>query len=78
MNAIRKTIQTIGNELRIVLPDEFKNKKVDVVITSVEEDSVSEKQKKDEALRERLRNFYADFQVDFGDYKFNRDELYDR
>jgi hypothetical protein len=78
MNAIRKTITTQGNELRMLLPDEFKNKKVDVVVTSVDEDSVSEKQKKDEALRERLRTFYADFQVDAGDYKFNRDELYDR
>jgi hypothetical protein len=37
MNAIRKIVKRVGNELRIVLPDDFKSEEFEVIILSTDE-----------------------------------------
>jgi hypothetical protein len=78
MNAIRKTIKREGNELRIVLPDDFKAEEFDVIILPKEE-PVNAKEEFDlDEYRKSIVDFYANYQADLTNFKFNRDELYDR
>jgi hypothetical protein len=80
MSAIKKIVKTEGNELHLVLPDEFKDKEVDIEVSlhKVESDNPEKKEQTEEEWRQSLREFYSQYSVDLSNYKFNRDELYDR
>jgi hypothetical protein len=78
MNAIRKIVKRVGNELKIVLPDDFKSEEFEVIVLPAEEKVSSENEFDLDAYRQSIMDYYAKFHVDFGNYKFNRDELYDR
>ncbi len=80
MNALKKTVKAEGNELKIVLPDEFKDQEVDIEVTlhKVEKDEPEKKEFDLEEYRQSIRDYWKDFRVDLSNYKFNRDELYDR
>ena len=47
MNAIRKIVKRVGNELRIVLPDDFKSEEFEVIILSSDE-GIQTKEQTDE------------------------------
>ena len=49
MNAIRKIVKRVGNELRIVLPDDFKSEEFEVIILSTEEEIQTKEQNDDES-----------------------------
>lgn len=81
METIIKKIKRNGrNNITIELPDEFKAENLEVIIKSDSEEikPIEEKEKADENLRSELREFYSTFNVDLTNFKFNRDELYDR
>ncbi len=79
MEAIRKRIKRTGSRISIDLPDDFKAVEVDVIILpSIEDD---EKELSATELLEWKKNLtedFAQFNVDLSNFKFNRDELYDR
>jgi hypothetical protein len=78
MNAIRKTIKREGNELRIVLPDDFKAEEFDVIVLPKEEPVTAKEEFNIDEYRKSIIDFYANYQADLTNFKFNRDELYDR
>ncbi|MEI6817563.1 MAG: hypothetical protein WCL14_13210 [Bacteroidota bacterium] len=78
MNAIRKIIQREGNELRIVLPDDFKSEKFEVIVLPSDEEIENKKDLDIEAYRQAIRDRWSKFSVDMSNFKFNRDELYER
>ncbi len=80
MNAIRKFIESETNEvsINITLPDEFKSRKLEVIILPVTDDVETKKEIDLEAYHQSIMDYYSKFHVDFTGYKFNRDELYDR
>jgi hypothetical protein len=80
MSAIKKIVKTEGNELHLVLPDEFKDKEVDIEVSlhKIEKDIIANEDKDLEAYHQSIMDYYSKFHVDFTGYKFNRDELYDR
>jgi hypothetical protein len=51
---------------------------VDVIILPSEEESVQAKGIDIDEWRKEIADFYSNFNVDLSNYKFNRDELYDR
>ena len=73
MNAIRKIVKRVGNELKIVLPDDFQSEEFEVIVLPAEENVSSEKEFDIDAYRQSIMDYYSKFHVDFGDYKFNRD-----
>ncbi len=77
MEAIRKkNVKRIGKHVTVELPDSFKANEVDVIIMpSVEE---NENAIDIETWRKSLHEEFSKFNVDLSNYKFNRDELYDR
>ncbi len=80
MNAIRKTVKIEGNSLKVDLPDEFKDQEVDIEVTlhKVEKESISKEDKDLQEYHQSIRDHYKDIRVDLSNYKFNRDELYER
>jgi hypothetical protein len=80
MNAIKKIVKTEGNELHLVLPDEFKDKEVDIEVSlhKVEEENAPKKEFNLEEYRQSILDYWKDINADLSNYKFNRDELYDR
>ena len=80
MSAIKKIVRTEGNELHLVLPDEFKDQEVDIEVSlhKVEKDEIKNKEQTTEEWRASLLAFYSQYSVDLSNNKFNRDELYDR
>lgn len=80
MEAVRKKrIKRTGQQITIDLPKEFKAEEVDVIILPSSEDD--EKKMSEAELaewRKDLIEFYSKFNVDLSNFKFNRDELYDR
>ena len=79
MEAIRqRRIKRDGKKVVIELPDDFTAQEVDVILwASAEETSKVEEKPLDE-WRKHMDDFYSNYNVDLTDFKFNRDELYDR
>ena len=77
MNAIRKIVHREGNELRIVLPDDYKAEEFDVTAVPIEKYAKANQQT-DEEWRQALREYYSRFNVDLSNFKFDRDELNER
>lgn len=80
MEAIRKKkVKTKEGKIIIDLPD-FTAKEVDLIIWPSEDEKADENISDVELAtwRTNMNNFYAQYNVDLSDYKFNRDELYDR
>jgi ribonucleotide reductase beta subunit family protein with ferritin-like domain len=74
---IVKKIKVINRQITIDLPEEFKAEEVNIIVTFSKE----EKKYSDSELakwRKELIKEYSHFNVDLSNYKFNRDELYDR
>jgi hypothetical protein len=74
---IVKKIKVINRQITIDLPEEFKAEEVNIIVTPSKE----EKKYSDSELakwRKELIQEYSHFNVDLSNYKFNRDELYDR
>ena len=80
MNAIKTVVKTEGNELHLVLPDEFKDKEVDIEVSlhKVDEEVAPIKEFDLEEYRQAIRDRWSKFSVDMSNFKFNRDELYER
>lgn len=81
MEAIRKKrIKRTGKQVIIDLPDDFKAEEVDAILwpSSGEEAESKFTPSEIEAWRKDLKEFYSQFNVDLSQFKFNRDELYDR
>ena len=78
MNAIRKIVQREGNELRILLPEEFKSEKFEVIVLPSDEGIENKNEFNMDEYHQSIRDYWADLRADLSNYKFNRDELYDR
>lgn len=81
MQAIRKEkVKRIGRQITIELPDDFKAEEVDLIIwpSTDEPEEIARDPIKLDKWREELKQFYSTFNVDLSNFKFNRDELYDR
>jgi hypothetical protein len=73
MKAIRKLITSKSEDLTIRLPDEFKNKKLEVIILPY-----NEKEEKTERRERLLRIYNKSKGVLPEGYKFNREEIHER
>jgi hypothetical protein len=63
--------------MEAIKPEGFNFKEVDMIVRPSED--VEQSNKVDvEEWRKELSEFFAKFNVDLTNYKFNRDELYDR
>jgi hypothetical protein len=79
MEAIRKRrVKNSNQTITVNLPKFFNPKEVDVIILPSEEESVQAKGIDIDEWRKEIADFYSHFNVDLSNYKFNRDELYDR
>lgn len=79
MEAIRKRrVKNSNQTITVNLPKFFNPKEVDVIILPSEEESVQAKGIDINEWRKEIADFYSNFNVDLSNYKFNRDELYDR
>ena len=81
MQAIRKEkVKRIGRQITVELPDDFKAEEVDLIIwpSTDEREEIARDPVKLDKWREELKQFYSTFNVDLSNFKFNRDELYDR
>jgi hypothetical protein len=80
MEAIRKKrVRRTGRQVTVELPDDFKAEEVDVIILpSTEEDEKAISKTELAEWRKSLVEEFSKFNVDLSDFKFNRDELYDR
>jgi hypothetical protein len=80
MEAIRKKrVRRTGRHVTVELPDDFKAEEVDVIILpSTEEDEQTIGKTELAEWRKSLVEEFSKFNVDLSDFKFNRDELYDR
>ena len=81
MEAIRKErVKIIGRQITIDLPADFKAEEVDLIIWPSTDESKGDMadQIKLNKWREGLKEFYSTYNVDLSQFKFNRDELYDR
>ncbi len=78
MEAIKRyRVKTTNHKIEVELPEGFNAKEVDMIIWPSE--STEQSNKIDiEEWRKELSEFFAKFNVDLTNYKFNRDELYDR
>jgi hypothetical protein len=80
MEAIRKKrVRRTGRQITVDLPDDFKAEEVDVIILpSTEEDEKAISKTELAEWRKSLVEEFSKFNVDLSNFKFNRDELYDR
>lgn len=79
MEAIRRSkIKTHNHKIEVDLPLNFNAKEVELIIWSSENATDQQSELDIEKWRKDLRDFYADYKVDLSNFKFNRDELYDR
>lgn len=80
MGAIRRQkVRRTGRQVTVELPDDFKAEEMEVIILP----STEEEEKKLSAIdlkewRRSLIEEFSKFNVDLTNFKFNRDELYDR
>lgn len=79
MEAIRKRkIRRKGQQVIIDLPDDFKAEEVDAIIWPSEGENENNKKVELAKWKKDMEEFYSKFNVDLSNFKFNRDELYDR
>jgi hypothetical protein len=80
MEAVRKKrVRRPGRQVTIELPDDFKAEEVDVIILpSTEEDEQAIGKTELAECRKSFVEEFSKFNVDLSNFKFNRDELYDR
>jgi hypothetical protein len=80
MEAVRKKrVRRTGRQVTVDLPDDFKAEEVDVIILpSTEEDEKAISKTELAEWRKSLVEEFSIFNVDLSNFKFNRDELYDR
>ncbi|MCA4896806.1 MAG: hypothetical protein ING84_17530 [Cytophagales bacterium] len=80
MEAVRKKrVRRTGRQVTVELPDDFKAEEVDVIILpSTEEDEKAISKTELAEWRKSLVEEFSKFNVDLSNFKFNRDELYDR
>ena len=80
MEAVRKKrVRRTGRQVTVELPDDFKAEEVDVIILpSTEEDEKAISKTELAEWRKSLVEEFSIFNVDLSNFKFNRDELYDR
>jgi hypothetical protein len=80
MEAVRKKrVRRTGRQVTVELPDDFKAEEVDVIILpSTEEDEQAIGKTELAEWRKSLVEEFSKFNVDLSNFKFNRDELYDR
>jgi hypothetical protein len=80
MNAIRKVIETERNEVTITVnvPDDFKSRKLEVIILPLNDDVEDKNEFNLDEYHQSIRDYWADLRADLTNYKFNRDELYER
>ena len=78
MNAIRKIMKRDGNRLDVELPEDFKAESVELIILPIDEQQVIENAQTDEQFRIEMMEFYSKYNADLSNYKFNRDDVYDR
>jgi hypothetical protein len=79
MEAIRKSkIKTHNHKVVVDLPEDFNATEVDVIIWPSEKGAEQPIETDVEKWRKDLKDFYATFNADLSNFKFNRDELYDR
>lgn len=80
MEAIRKNrIKTHNKKVIVDLPENFNAEEVDMIIWASEKTPAIEQHEIDnDKWRKDLKDFYSGFHVDLSNFKFNRDELYDR
>jgi hypothetical protein len=80
MEAIRKKrIKRTGKQVIVDLPEDFKAEEVDLILwASQEESETGQKDKSLDVWRADLKKYYSQFNVNLSNFKFNRDELYDR
>ena len=80
MEAIRRQkVKRTGRQVTVELPDDFKAEEMEVIILP----STEEEEKKLSAIdlkewRRSLIEEFSKFNVNLTNFKFNRDELYDR
>lgn len=78
MNAIRKILKREGNQITFELPEDFRAENVELIILPAEDQQDEKAMSVEKPLAEKAREFYKDFNTDLSNYKFNREELYDR
>jgi hypothetical protein len=79
MEAIRRSkIKTHNHKIEVDLPMHFNAKEVELIIWPSESTSDQQSVTDLEKWRKELRDFYSGYSVDLSNFKFNRDELYDR
>lgn len=79
MEAVRRKLTRKGKQVIIDLPDDFKSEKVEVIVLPDTDEEGKEMTPRElVAWRIELADFYSKFKVDLSNFKFNRDELYDR
>lgn len=75
MEALRKIITLKDNILKVILPERFRAKKIEIIVIPADENSTAENR---EQLLLRYNKQYAHLHFDIKNLKYNRDELYDR
>jgi hypothetical protein len=79
MEAIRRSkIKTHNHKIEVDLPMHFNAKEVELIIWPSENNADQQSEIDIEKWRKEIRDFYAGYNVDLSNFKFNRDELYDR
>ena len=74
MEALRKIITLKDNILKVILPEHFRAKKVEIIVIPADDNSSANR----EQLLLRYEKQYANLRFDIRNLKYNRDELYDR
>jgi hypothetical protein len=78
MEAIRKKVKRTGRQITVELPDDFRAEEMDVIILPSNEDEKKIGVTDLVEWRKSLVEEFSKFNVDLSNFKFNRDELYDR
>jgi hypothetical protein len=79
MEAIRRSkIKTHNHKIEVDLPKHFNAQEVELIIWPSENSSDQQSEIDIEKWRKDIRDFYSNYNIDLSNFKFNRDELYDR
>ncbi len=72
MNAIRNIIELKSKRINIDLPEDYNYKKVEIIILPYND----KEEKTDNKIK--AQDFFSFYNLNLDNYKFNRDELYER
>jgi hypothetical protein len=79
MEAIRRSkVKTHNHKIEVDLPLNFNASEVELIIWPSKSSSDQQSESDVENWRKDIRDFYSHYKVDLSNFKFNRDELYDR